>query len=168
MRSGAQCRHSRGIAPSPPTSRPSPLPRHSPPSSRRRSALSDLRSPRRRRPRELRLHPGPASSRPTATGMRYHPTGRIAMTTLGPATFDLEAALAARTLRAPRGTRIRCKGWLQEAAFRMLCNNLDPEVAERPQDLVVYGGSGKAARNWDALAVILRTLERLDDDETLL
>ncbi len=50
------------------------------------------------------------------------------------------------TVRAPRGTTLSCKGWLQEAAFRMLCNNLDPEVAERPQDLVVYGGAGKAAR----------------------
>ena len=90
------------------------------------------------------------------------------MTTTGNAPFDLEAALAARTLRAPRGTQIRCKSWLQEAAFRMLCNNLDPEVAERPEDLVVYGGIGKAARNWESLATILRTLQRLEDDQTLL
>ncbi|HXT47523.1 MAG TPA: urocanate hydratase, partial [Gemmatimonadaceae bacterium] len=56
----------------------------------------------------------------------------------------------ARTVRAPHGTEITCKGWQQEAAMRMLMNNLDPEVAERPDDLVVYGGTGKAARNWEA------------------
>ncbi len=82
--------------------------------------------------------------------------------------FDLETALATRTLRAPRGTTLVCKGWLQEAAFRMLCNNLDPEVAERPEDLVVYGGIGRAARNWESLAAILRTLRELENDETLL
>jgi urocanate hydratase len=84
------------------------------------------------------------------------------------ATFDLDAALASKTLRAPRGPGLNCKGWLQEAAFRMLCNNLDPEVAERPQDLVVYGGIGRAARNWECLAAILRTLRELEHDETLL
>jgi len=84
------------------------------------------------------------------------------------AAFDLDAALASRTLRAPRGTSLNCKGWLQEAAFRMLCNNLDPEVAERPEDLVVYGGIGKAARNWESLGAILRTLRELGHDETLL
>jgi urocanate hydratase len=82
--------------------------------------------------------------------------------------FDLETALSTRRLRAPRGTTLHCKGWLQEAAFRMLCNNLDPEVAENPAELVVYGGIGKAARNWESLAAILRTLQRLGDDETLL
>ena len=56
----------------------------------------------------------------------------------------------ARTIRAPRGNRLSCRGWVQEAALRMLMNNLDPEVAERPADLVVYGGTGRAARNWDA------------------
>jgi urocanate hydratase len=71
-------------------------------------------------------------------------------------------------IRAPRGTELRCRGWQQEAALRMLMNNLDPEVAERPEDLVVYGGAGKAARNWDAFAAIVRTLERLAGDETLL
>jgi urocanate hydratase len=71
-------------------------------------------------------------------------------------------------IRAPRGTELRCRGWQQEAALRMLMNNLDPEVAERPEDLVVYGGAGKAARNWDAFAAIVRTLERLGNDETLL
>jgi urocanate hydratase len=74
----------------------------------------------------------------------------------------------ARTVRAPRGTRISCLGWQQEAALRMLCNNLDPEVAERPDDLVVYGGTGRAARDWRSFDRILETLRRLRDDETLL
>ena len=69
---------------------------------------------------------------------------------------------------APRGTALSCKGWQQEAALRMLLNNLDPEVAEAPGELVVYGGSGKAARDHDALAAIVRTLRGLEDDETLL
>ena len=73
-----------------------------------------------------------------------------------------------RTVRAPRGTEISCRGWLQEAALRMLMNNLDPEVAERPAELVVYGGSGKAARNWECFEAIVATLKRLGDDETLL
>ncbi|HXE83181.1 MAG TPA: urocanate hydratase [Gemmatimonadales bacterium] len=71
-------------------------------------------------------------------------------------------------IRAPRGTTKSCKGWVQEAALRMLMNNLDPEVAERPQDLVVYGGTGKAARNWEAFEAICRELRTLGDDETLL
>ncbi|GAB4201577.1 MAG: urocanate hydratase [Sandaracinaceae bacterium] len=74
----------------------------------------------------------------------------------------------ARTVRAPRGPERRCKGWVQEAALRMLMNNLDPEVAERPDDLVVYGGTGKAARSWEAFDVIVRELETLEDDQTLL
>src|SRR5208283_5614913 len=73
-----------------------------------------------------------------------------------------------RTLRAPWGREITCKGWVQEAALRMLHNNLDPEVAERPEDLVVYGGSGKAARNWACFDVIVRELRALGGDETLL
>ena len=73
-----------------------------------------------------------------------------------------------RTVRAPRGTQKSCKGWIQEAALRMLMNNLDPDVAERPQDLVVYGGTGKAARDWRSFDVICRTLQTLQDDETLL
>src|SRR5688572_3197679 len=73
-----------------------------------------------------------------------------------------------RVIRAPRGSALRCKGWPQEAALRMLMNNLDPEVAERPEDLVVYGGSGRAARSWDAFDVIVRELEGLAGDETLL
>src|SRR5688572_28447344 len=76
--------------------------------------------------------------------------------------------IGTRIIRAPRGSTISCKGWPQEAALRMLMNNLDPEVAERPDDLVVYGGSGKAARNWDAFEAIVASLRRLDHDETLL
>jgi len=71
-------------------------------------------------------------------------------------------------VRAPRGTDLSCRGWQQEGALRMLMNNLDPEVAERPQDLVVYGGTGKAARSWEAFDAITRTLRTLADDETLL
>jgi urocanate hydratase len=73
-----------------------------------------------------------------------------------------------REIRAPRGTQLNTRGWQQEAALRMLMNNLDPEVAERPEDLVVYGGTGKAARNWEAFEAIVRTLKTLADDETLL
>src|SRR2546421_5413218 len=75
---------------------------------------------------------------------------------------------ATRTIRAPRGTSLTCKGWPQEAALRMLMNNLDPEVAERPDELIVYGGSGKAARNWEAFDAIVRSLRSLEHDETLL
>lgn len=71
-------------------------------------------------------------------------------------------------VRAPRGAALRCRGWRQEAALRMLMNNLDPEVAERPADLVVYGGAGKAARDWPSFHAIVRELERLENDETLL
>jgi urocanate hydratase len=71
-------------------------------------------------------------------------------------------------VRAPRGTSISCKGWQQEAALRLLMNNLDPEVAERPDDLVVYGGTGKAARNWECFDAIVRELKSLGNDETLL
>jgi len=73
-----------------------------------------------------------------------------------------------RTVRAPRGTQLTCKSWLTEAAYRMIQNNLDPEVAERPLDLVVYGGRGQAARNWESFDAILDTLRDLEDDETLL
>ena len=75
---------------------------------------------------------------------------------------------AAPVIRAPRGTTISCKGWLQEAALRMLMNNLDPDVAEDPANLVVYGGTGRAARSWEAYHRIVSTLRRLEDDETLL
>ncbi len=73
-----------------------------------------------------------------------------------------------REIRAPRGPELSCKGWPQEAALRMLMNNLDPEVAERPQDLVVYGGTGRAARSWEAYEAIVRALRHLEGDETLL
>ncbi|AWV90638.1 urocanate hydratase [Bradymonas sediminis] len=73
-----------------------------------------------------------------------------------------------REIRAPRGKTLRCKGWTQEAALRMLMNNLDPEVAEDPDNLVVYGGTGKAARNWECFERIVAELEQLEDDETLL
>jgi len=76
--------------------------------------------------------------------------------------------IATGTIRAPRGVQRSCKGWHQEAALRMLMNNLDPEVAERPEDLVVYGGAGKAARDWKAFDAIVETLRRLENDETLL
>src|SRR4026208_2325742 len=71
-------------------------------------------------------------------------------------------------VRAPRGTCMTAQGWPQEAAPRMLMNNLDPEVAERPQDLVVYGGTGKAARDWPSFHALVRTLRTLGDDETML
>jgi urocanate hydratase len=73
-----------------------------------------------------------------------------------------------RVIRAPRGSELSCRGWAQEAALRMLMNNLDPEVAERPQDLVVYGGTGRAARSWEAFDAIVRELRRLGNDESLL
>jgi len=76
--------------------------------------------------------------------------------------------MGAREIRAPRGSTLSCRGWPQEAALRMLMNNLDPDVAERPQDLVVYGGTGKAARNWECFDGIVKALRGLGDDETLL
>ena len=75
---------------------------------------------------------------------------------------------AERTIRSPRGAELSCKSWLTEAAYRMIQNNLDPEVAEHPQDLVVYGGIGRAARNWECFDRILEVLKRLESDETLL
>ena len=87
------------------------------------------------------------------------------MTTNNPVTTT---ANTPRTVRAPRGTELNAKSWQTEAPLRMLMNNLDPEVAERPEDLVVYGGTGKAARNWESFDAIVRTLKTLDDDETLL
>ncbi|MBK8249478.1 MAG: urocanate hydratase [Gemmatimonadetes bacterium] len=82
--------------------------------------------------------------------------------------MSVAAPSGPRVVRAPRGTALRCKGWQQEAALRMLMNNLDPDVAERPDDLVVYGGTGKAARSWDAFDAIVRSLEELEGDETLM
>mgnify|MGYP003694116589 CR=1 FL=1 len=73
-----------------------------------------------------------------------------------------------RTIRAPRGNELSCKGWHQEAALRMLMNNLDPDVAEDPDKLIVYGGTGRAARSWEAFDAIVRSLRELENDETLL
>jgi urocanate hydratase len=78
------------------------------------------------------------------------------------------SAVASRVVRAPRGAQLACLAWPQEAAFRMIQNNLDPDVAERPDELIVYGGTGRAARSWPAFDKILSTLKRLKDDETLL
>jgi urocanate hydratase len=78
------------------------------------------------------------------------------------------ATPAEKIIRAPRGHQLNCKGWIQEAAYRMIQNNLDPEVAERPEDLIVYGGLGKAARNWESFDLILKSLRNLNDDETLM
>lgn len=72
------------------------------------------------------------------------------------------------TIKAPTGNKMCCKGWIQEAALRMLMNNLDPEVAEKPEDLIVYGGSGKAARNWESYNAIVDSLKNLENNETLL
>jgi urocanate hydratase len=81
---------------------------------------------------------------------------------------ETEIHAAPVSVRAPRGSQITCKSWQQEAAMRMLMNNLDEEVAERPKDLVVYGGTGRAARSWDAYHAIVESLKHLENDETLL
>src|SRR4030067_725145 len=73
-----------------------------------------------------------------------------------------------KIIKAPHGTKISCKGWIQEAAMRMLMNNLEPDVAENPSELIVYGGSGKAARNWECFEAIISSLKELENDETLL
>src|ERR1700687_1547696 len=86
-----------------------------------------------------------------------------------PMPVDIETPTSSYTrIRAPRGNTLSCKGWQQEAAMRMLMNNLDEEVAERPQDLVVYGGTGRAARSWEAYHAIVAALKQLEHDETLL
>src|SRR3989440_2901492 len=79
-----------------------------------------------------------------------------------------EAGLAKGPFRAPRGTQISCKGWQQEAALRMLMNSLDPEVAERPEELIVHGASGRPARNWKCYHAIVQALRQLENDQTLL
>src|SRR5687767_7617333 len=76
--------------------------------------------------------------------------------------------MSSKTIRAPRGTELNCKGWHQEAALRCLMNNLDPDVAEKPDELIVYGGAGKAARNWASFDALVRELKSLENDETLL
>ena len=80
----------------------------------------------------------------------------------------MSTSSVARPVRAARGPELSCRGWPQEAALRMLMNNLDPEVAEHPDELIVYGGTGKAARNWPAFDAIVRSLQDLAGDETLL
>jgi len=80
----------------------------------------------------------------------------------------MDTMISDRVIRAPRGTDLTCKGWIQEAALRMLMNNLDPEVAETPEELIVYGGTGKAARNWECFRAIVESLRQLENDETLL
>jgi len=84
------------------------------------------------------------------------------------AKLSTEESIGYQPMRAARGTQISCKGWQQEAALRMLMNNLDPEVAEKPEELIVYGGRGKAARNWNCFQAIVESLKSLDGDETLL
>src|SRR5271169_2563572 len=81
---------------------------------------------------------------------------------------ELQIPYEYRPVRAPRGTSLSCKGWQQEAALRMLMNNLDEEVAERPEELIIYGGTGRAARNWECYHAIVETLKQLRNDETLL
>src|SRR5512132_3038657 len=76
--------------------------------------------------------------------------------------------MAQRNVRAPRGSQLNCKSWHQEAALRCLMNNLDAEVAENPNELIVYGGAGKAARNWESFDAIVRELKQLGNEETLL
>src|SRR6476646_3523088 len=77
------------------------------------------------------------------------------------------SAAPARTIRAERGSTLLCEGWLQEAALRMLENNLDPDVAEKPEELIVYGGTGRAARNWECFDSIVKTLKRLESNEAM-
>jgi urocanate hydratase len=99
-----------------------------------------------------------------------HETGRLPGSILKmsiPQEFTMTTSATSPIIRAPRGNTLRCKGWQQEAALRCLMNNLDPEVAERPQDLVVYGGIGRAARNWECFHAIVRELERLGPEDTL-
>ena len=83
-------------------------------------------------------------------------------------TTNMNEGLNLKVKNTPKGNTLTCKGWMQEAALRMLLNNLDPDVAERPEDLIVYGGRGKAARNKEALELIIKALQNLEEDETLL
>ena len=80
----------------------------------------------------------------------------------------VDPAQTRRVVQPPTGTQLSCRGWVQEAAYRMIQHNLSPEVAEKPQELIVYGGTGKAARNWECFDGILAALRQLGDDETLL
>ena len=131
-----------------------------------------LRLPHRPRPRppaRLRTHPpGGARYVSRSPSLRRH---QCRPRPLGRRTAGRRRSrghFVSRMVRSPRGKELRCKGWPQEAALRMLMNNLDPEVAERPEDLVVYGGTGRAARSWDDYDAIVAELERLENDHTLL
>ncbi len=104
----------------------------------------------------------------TTRQVRYDGRRRISPMRETMSEIATDSAAPAQTVRAPRGTALSCKGWQQEAALRMLMNNLDPEVAEKPQELIVYGGTGKAARNWECFHAIVRSLRALENDETLL
>ncbi len=115
----------------------------------------------------VRLHGRSASVRRSVRGT-IAPTHPLASVASAETAFAPMDTTAAPLVRAPRGSALSCRGWHQEAALRMLMNNLDPDVAERPEDLVVYGGSGKAARSWEAYHAIVDTLLRLKNDETLL
>src|SRR5262249_3418541 len=110
-----------------------------------------------------RRRPGAAYNRQSAAGLNLAPR-----TDGGAMTSTATLAAGPRVVRAPRGPQRSCKGWVQEAALRMLMNNLDPEVAEDPDRLVVYGGSGKAARTWEDFDRIVAALRKLENDETLL
>src|SRR3989454_2781667 len=104
----------------------------------------------------------------TMRQVRYDGRRRISPMRETVSEIATHSAAPAQTVRAPRGTALSCKGWQQEAALRMLMNNLDPEVAEKPQELIVYGGTGKGARNWECFHAIVRSLRALENDETLL
>ena len=156
--------------------------------------MSGVPSPLPKRPyRDSAAQPRPASLIVLSRGRRGEPRARVVFATLyfviatawawwrfkqrhekeNRERLSLDAAVEALAgdlsrIRAPRGTQLNARSWQTEAPLRMLLNNLDPEVAERPEELVVYGGSGRAARSHDALKAIVRTLLRLRDDETLL
>src|SRR2546428_3074998 len=123
----------------------------------------DCRGPRRdpRKSPDARSRPGAGTGDPGC-----HRAG--AQRSLGQDRRHRKSVSISTPIRAARGTQLSARGWQQEAALRMLCNNLDPEVAERPEDLVVYGGTGKAARDWPSFHRIVAALKRLKDDETLL
>src|SRR5687767_423579 len=95
-------------------------------------------------------------------------TTRAYVSRLLPFASERIMSILSRHVSAPRGATLTCKGWPQEAALRMLMNNLDPDVAENPDELIVYGGSGRAARSWTAFDAIVETLRRLEHDETLI
>lgn len=114
------------------------------------------------------LHPGTSTGASSEASLGALPGTSSGTESGGPSGVSSGVPMEAPHVRAPRGTQLSCKGWQQEAALRMFMNNLDAQVAERPQDLIVYGGSGKAARNWESFHRIVAALRELEDDETLL